>query len=152
MKPSAANQKMVNSIANNCLSVRLRLMNRMVGAIYDEALRPHCIKASQLNILVAVSAYGKATSRQLCQVLHMDPSTFSRAVMRLQKSRWLKVEPSGEGKILKVQVTQEGYKKIEDVYPAWQRAQAKAVEVLGESTAEMLIAAGNKHLLGGMTR
>ena len=97
MKPSPATQKMVNSIATNCLSVRLRLMNRMVGAIYDEALRPHSIKASQLNILVAVSAFGKVTSRQLCQVLHMDPSTFSRAVARLKKNRWLQVEPSGEG-------------------------------------------------------
>ena len=142
---------MVNSIATNCLSVRLRLMNRVVGAIYDEALRPHGIKASQLNILVAVSAFGKVTSQQLCRVLHMDASTFSRAVARLKKNRWLLVEPSGEGKILKIEVTKEGFKKIEQVYPDWQRAQAKAVEALGESTSEMIIASGNKHLLGGMT-
>ena len=150
MKPSAAHQKMVNSIATNCLSVRLRLMNRMVGAIYDEALRPHGIKASQLNILVAVSAFGRVTSQQLCRVLHMDTSTFSRAVARLKKNRWLQVEPSGEGKILKIEVTKEGFKKIEQVYPDWQRAQAKAVEALGESTYEMIIASGNTHLLGGM--
>ena len=152
MVPSATSQKMVTSIATNCLSVRLRLMNRMVGAIYDEALRPHGIKASQLNILVAVSAFGRATSQELCQVLHMGPSTFSRAVTRLQKNCWLQVNPSGEGKILKVEITPEGFKKIEDVYPDWQRAQARAAEALGDSTAEMLIAAGNKHLLGGMTR
>jgi DNA-binding MarR family transcriptional regulator len=152
MKPTAASQKMVNSIATNCLSVRLRLMNRMVGAIYDEALRPHGIKASQLNILVAVSAFGRVTSQQLCQVLHMDPSTLSRAVGRLKKSGWLQVEPSGEGKILKIEVTQEGFKKIEQVYPDWERAQAKAAKALGESTSEMIIASGNKHLLGGLTR
>jgi len=151
MEPSAAHEKIVNSIATNCLSVRLRLMNRMVGAIYDEALRPHGIKASQLNILVAVSAFGRVTSRQLCRVLHMDTSTFSRAVARLKKNRWLRVEPSGEGKVLKIQVTNEGLKKIEQVYPDWQRAQAKALEALGESTSEMIIASGNKHLLGGMT-
>ncbi len=150
MKPSAAHQEMVNSIATNCLSVRLRLMNRMVGAIYDEALRPHGIKASQLNILVAVSAFGRVTSQQLCRVLHMDTSTFSRAVARLKKNRWLQVEPSGEGKILKIEVTKEGFKKIEQVYPDWQRAQAKTVEALGESTYEMIIASGNTHLLGGM--
>jgi DNA-binding MarR family transcriptional regulator len=152
MKPSAAHQKMVNSIATNCLSVRLRLMNRMVGAIYDEALRPHGIKASQLNILVAVSAFGRVTSQQLCRVLHMDTSTFSRAVARLKNNRWLQVEPSGEGKILKIEATKAGYKKIEQVYPDWQRAQAKAVEALGESTYEMIIASGNTHLLGGMAR
>ena len=152
MKPSPNSQKMVNSIATGCLSVRLRLMNRMVGAIYDEGLRPHGIKASQLNILVAVSAFGRATSQQLCQVLHMDPSTFSRAVGRLNKKRWLQVQPSGEGKILKIEVTQKGFELIEQVYPAWEKAQAKAAEILGETTSEMIIASGNKHLLGGMTR
>lgn len=151
MEPSAAHQKMVNSIAANCLSVRLRLMNRMVGAIYDEALRPHGIKASQLNILVAVSAFGRVTSRQLCRVLHMDTSTFSRAVARLKKKQWLLVESSGEGKILKIAVTKAGFNKIEQVYPDWQRAQAKVMEILGESTSEMLISSGNKHLLKGMT-
>jgi DNA-binding MarR family transcriptional regulator len=124
----------------------------MVGAIYDEALRPHGIKASQLNILVAVSAFGRVTSQQLCRVLHMDTSTFSRAVARLKNNRWLQVEPSGEGKILKIEATKAGYKKIEQVYPDWQRAQAKAVEALGESTYEMIIASGNTHLLGGMAR
>jgi len=152
MKPTAEFQKMVNSIATNCLSVRLRLMNRMVGAIYDEALRIHGIKASQLNILVAVSAFGRVNSRQLCQVLHMDPSTLSRAVGRLKRSGWLQVQPSGEGKILKIEVTREGAKKIEQVYPDWKKAQARAAETLGPSMSEMLIASGNKHLLGGMTR
>jgi DNA-binding MarR family transcriptional regulator len=151
MKPSAASQKMVNAIATNCLSVRLRLMNRIVGAIYDDALRSHGIKASQLNILVAVAAFGKATSRQLCRVLHMDTSTFSRAVARLKKNGLLQVGPSGEGKILQIEVTEKGFKKIEQVYPAWQRAQKKAADALGESTSEMVMASGNQHLLGGMT-
>ena len=151
MKPPAAHQKMVNSIATDCLSVRLRLINRMVGTIYDEALRPHGIKAGQLNILVAVSAFGRVTSQQLCRVLHMDTSTFSRALARLKKARWLQVEPSGDGKILKIEITKAGFKKIEQAYPDWQRAQAKAVETLGESTSEMIIASGNKHMLGGMT-
>lgn len=152
MKPNAASKKTVNSIATNCLSVRLRLMNRLVGVIYDEALRPHGIKASQLNILVGVSAFGRVTSQQLCRVLHMDPSTLSRAVGRLKKSGWLQVQPSGEGKILKIAVTQKGFKKIEQVYPDWEKAQARAAETLGESMSEMIIASGNKHLLGGMAR
>jgi len=151
MKPSSKQKKIVNSIATGCLSVRLRLLNRKVGIIYDEALRPHGIKASQLNILVAVSAFGRATSRQLCYMLHMDTSTFSRALARLKKKQWLSVEPSGEGKILRIEVTNEGFKKVEAVYPDWQRAQREVVEVLGESASDTIVSAGNKHLLGGMT-
>jgi DNA-binding MarR family transcriptional regulator len=151
MKPSTEQKNIVNSIATSCLSVRLRLLNRRVGIIYDEALRPHGIKASQLNILVAVSAFGRVTSQQLCRMLHMDTSTFSRALARLKKQQWLQIEPSGEGKILKIEVTKDGFKKIEQIYPDWQRAQTEALEALGESTSDMIISAGNKYLLGGMT-
>ena len=34
----------------NCLAVRLRLLNRVVTNLFDDALRPHGVKASQLNI------------------------------------------------------------------------------------------------------
>ena len=142
---------MINTIAGNCLLVRLRLMNRMVGAIFDEALRPHGIRGSQLNILVAVSAFGRATSHQLCQLLHMDTSTFSRALKRMKNRGWLDVEPSGEGRILKIEVTDEGYRIIEQVYDDWLLAQEKAAAVLGDTASETVVAAGNRHLLGGMT-
>jgi DNA-binding MarR family transcriptional regulator len=151
MELTSSHKKIVNSIATSCLSVRLRLMNRIVGGIFDEALRPHGIKASQLTILVTLSAFARATSKELCRALHMDTSTFSRALAILKKNRWLHVEPSGEGKILKIEVTAEGLKKIEEVYPDWQRAQKQAIDVLGESTSETIISSGTQHLLGGMT-
>ena len=127
-------------------------MNRKVGAIYEKALRPHGIRASQLNILVAVSAFGPVTSQQVCRVLHMDTSTFSRAMTRLKKKAWLEVKPSGDGKILKIEITPAGFEKMEQVYPAWEEAQAKAIEIMGASTSETIMASGNKHLLGGITR
>ena len=97
--PSEDIQSFVKEIALNCYSVRFRLLNRVVGAIFDEALRPHQIRTSQLNILVSVAAYGPVTSQQLCRVLHMDASTFSRAMSRLKTKRWIETEPSGEGKV-----------------------------------------------------
>ncbi len=126
-------------------------MNRIVGGIYDEALRPHGIKASQLTILVTVSAFDRANSKELCRALHMDTSTFSRSLAILKKNKWLHTEPSGEGKILRIEVTESGFKKIEEVYPDWQRAQEKAVEVLGKSTSETIISSGTQHFLSGMT-
>lgn len=80
----------------------------------------------------------------------MDASTFSRAVSRMKERQWLISEPSGEGKILRIQATRRGREKIEQVYPLWEAAQAKAEAVLGETTSEMVIASGNKHLLEGM--
>ena len=144
-------QDLFKEIALNCYSVRLRLLNRVVGAIFDEALRPHEIRASQLNILVAVAAYGPVTSQQLCRVLHMDASTFSRAISRLKAKLWIEIEPSGEGKVLLIRVGSRGLDKIKSVYPDWQKAQEKTASVLGESTVEKINASGDRYLLKGMT-
>ena len=152
MKLSDAQNNMIASIGSDCLMARLRLLNRIVGGIYDEALRPHGIKLGQLTILVAVSRFGLATSQQISRALHMDTSTFSRALARMKHKRWLHVAPSGEGKTLNIEVTDEGYRMIAKVYPDWQKAQSRAVEALGAGTAEMIIASGNRHLLEGLTR
>ena len=148
---SEDHKELVKQIALNCYSVRLRLLNRVVAAIFDEALRPHKIRASQLNILVAVAAYGPVTSQQLCRVLHLDASTFSRAISRLKAKHWVETEPSGEGKVLLIRAASQGLEKIKRVYPDWQKAQEKVAAVLGESTAEKISASGDRYLLKGMT-
>ena len=43
-----------NLIAGQCLAVRVRLLNRTITAIYDDALRPLGLTVGQLNILVVV--------------------------------------------------------------------------------------------------
>jgi hypothetical protein len=42
----------VDHIAESCIAVRLRLLNRVVTNLYDEALRPLKLKTAQMNILV----------------------------------------------------------------------------------------------------
>jgi len=151
MKTTEPQKKIINTIVNDCLSVRLRLINRIIGGIYDKALKSHDIKATQLAVLAAVSAFDTTTSKQLSQLLHMDTSTFSRTLGILKKNHWLHAEPSGEGKILNVEITPEGLKKLEAAYPDWQKAQEKAIEALGESTAEKIVSTGTRYLFSGMT-
>jgi len=150
MEPYETNE-ILKHITGDCLAVRLRILNRMVTAIFDEALRPHDIRVTQANILVAVSAYGPSTVQQLCRLLHMDTSTLSRAVARIKTKGWLDTGPSGDGKILRIRTTPQGLEMIRHFYPAWKDAQKKAAALLGDTAAEAITAAGNRHLLEGMT-
>jgi DNA-binding MarR family transcriptional regulator len=151
MKATEAQKRIINTIVNECLSVRIRLINRIIEGIYDKALRSHDIKSTQLAVLAAVSTFDTITSKQLSQLLHMDTSTFSRTLGILKKNNWLCSEPSGEGKILNIKITNEGLKKVESAYPDWQKAQEEATETLGESTTERISAAGTQYLFKGMT-
>ncbi len=143
---SSTSTKIMKRLADQCLSVRLRLLNRMVNSIYDTALRPHHVKASQMNILVAVAYTGETTSKELCSYLQMDTSTFSRALSRLRNSHWLVSEPSGDGRILSIKITREGRNKIEEIFPAWEQAQIEAGKLLGEAATKAILQVGTKHL------
>ena len=50
----------VDAIARSCIAVRLRLLNRVVTNLYDDALRPLGLKVSQLNLLVVTAKLGLA--------------------------------------------------------------------------------------------
>ena len=74
----------VDAIARNCIAVRLRLLNRVVTNLYDDALRPLGLKVSQLNILIVTARLGLARPAQVCEILQLDTSTLSRSVKPLQ--------------------------------------------------------------------
>lgn len=122
-------------IAEQCLAVRLRVLNRVISGIYDEALRPYGLKVSQLNILVAVARIGEAQPGRLCQVLHLDPSTLSRNAERMRKRGWLRADPGEDGRTQVLSLTPEGEELLQTVTPAWEKAQEEAARLLGPEGA-----------------
>ncbi len=126
----------VEVIARECIAVRLRIANRILTGVYDEALRAHGIKVSQMNILVAISRFGTAKPGDVCGVLHMDPSTLSRNVDRMRARGWLEAVPGGDGRTHLLRLTPEGSRLLRDAVPAWRSAQQKAASMLGEQGVE----------------
>src|SRR5579884_3343359 len=59
----------IDTISRTCIAVRLRLLNRVVTNLYDEALRPLGLKVSQLNILIVTARLGLARPAQVCDIL-----------------------------------------------------------------------------------
>ena len=51
-------QTTIDTIAWECIAVPMRMLNRVVTKIYDDALRPLGLKVSQMNILVATAKFG----------------------------------------------------------------------------------------------
>src|SRR5262249_27536056 len=88
----------VDTIAQSCIAVRLRLLNRVVTSIYDDALRPVGLKVSQLNILIVAAKLGLARPAQVCDILQLDASTLSRNVERMRAQRWLTVVPDEDAR------------------------------------------------------
>ena len=129
---------MIDQVANECVAVRLRMLNRVVTNIYDEALRPLDLKVSQMNILVAAAKMGTARPIEVCEHLHLDVSTLSRNVERMKARGWLEVVPDEDGRSQPFRLTSQGRKLLEKAIPAWSQSQQQVKKVLGEAFVEQL--------------
>jgi DNA-binding MarR family transcriptional regulator len=131
-------QAMIDKIASECVAVRLRMLNRVVTNIYDDALRSLDLKVSQMNILVAAAKMGTARPIEVCEYLHLDVSTLSRNVERMKARGWLEVVANEDGRSQPFRLTPRGRKLLEKSVPAWSEAQQQVKKVLGADFVEQL--------------
>src|SRR5438874_2883796 len=122
----------IETISTTCIAVRLRLLNRVVTNFYDDALRPLGLKVSQLNILIVTAKLGLARPAQVCDILQLDTSTLSRNVERMRAQGWLEVVPDEDARTQPFRLTPRGRRLIDKAVPAWEEAQRRAGELLGD--------------------
>src|SRR5262245_44002494 len=138
------NRRAIDTIARNCIAVRLRLLNRVVTNLYDDALRPLGLKVSQLNILVVAAKLGLARPAEVCGLLQLDTSTLSRNTERMRAKGWLEVVPDEDARAQPFRLTTQGKRLLERAAPAWEEAQHQAKELLGEDGIALLNKAAKK--------
>jgi DNA-binding MarR family transcriptional regulator len=125
-------------IARDCVAVRLRLLNRVITNLYDDALRPLGLKVSQMNILVVAARLGVAEPSRVCRLLQMDLSTLSRNLERLRAHGWIEAVPDRDARVHPFRVTDAGRELIQQAYPVWKEAQGRATDLLGEEGVNLL--------------
>jgi len=124
--------ELMEAVSRECIANKVRLLNRAVTAIYDEALRPHGLKISQMSVLVTVSTLGRASPGAVGRRLHMEKSTLSRNVDRMRAQGWLDTAAAEDGRGTELFVTPAGRRLLRKVHRAWSSAQERAAEMLGE--------------------
>jgi DNA-binding MarR family transcriptional regulator len=130
-------QEVAAIVAGKCLAGRIRLLNRVVTNLYDRALQPFGIKINQANILVSLLVGGESSPGQIGNRLQMEKSTVSRTLDRMRKSGWIEVTGTGPGQL--VRITASGRELMVATHDAWETAQQKALELLGEEGAQSLL-------------
>src|SRR2546422_8087541 len=131
-------QAIIDKIAEECVAVRLRMLNRVITNIYDNALRPLDLKVSQMNILVAAAKMGTARPVEVCEHLHLDVSTLSRNVERMKARGWLEGVPDEDGRSQPFRLTPRGRKLLEKAVPAWSEGEQQVKKVLGDGFVDQL--------------
>jgi DNA-binding MarR family transcriptional regulator len=130
--PTKSDDAFCALVAQECIANRVRLLNRAVSSMYDDALRPYGLRITQMSILVAVSMLGEARPGDIGRILCLEKSTLSRTLDRLRARGWIEVLAGSDARSMRVRVTTKGAAKIGSVSSAWRRTQRRAQQILGE--------------------
>lgn len=114
-----------------CAVMNLRQAARAVTAQFDAHLQPAGLRATQLNLLMAVETRAATTITDLAEMLAMDRTTMTRN-LKLLRDRGL-VEPH------RIALTTKGRRSAAKALPLWEQAQAQFVNSLGAQRWESLI-------------
>ena len=123
-----------------CACFSLRKAARAVTQLYDDALKPAGVLATQLPLLATTARLERATVTELAEAMVMDRTTLTRNLRPLERDGLLRTEPGTDRRVREVSLTKKGQRVLLAAYPLWRQAQAKVARGLGRRRMEHLIA------------
>ena len=129
-------------MGEECIGARVRLLNRVITNLYDNAFRPLGITTNQMSVLISMLK-GFSTPGEIGNYLQMEKSTLSRNLDRMRKSGWLEILQGEDGRSQRLQMTPKGSKVVEQSLPLWRSAQKEAKQILGENGAASICETAN---------
>lgn len=120
--------------ASSCLATRVRQLSRIITRIYDDAMRPLGITASQYTLLAQLASRDGITAVEIGHELDIEKSTLSRNLKRLLALGLIIMDPPAGRRGRGLHLTPKGQAVLKEAYPVWQGAQSRAVAVMGTDT------------------
>lgn len=111
-----------------CAYGNLRMLARVVGTVYEDALRPVHLHPGQLSLLWAILATEPVDMTRLGAMTATDPTTLSRTVEKLRKARLASVRPGRDGRTKEIRLTALGRRRFATAMPHWEKAQQRVAQ------------------------
>jgi DNA-binding MarR family transcriptional regulator len=112
---------------------------RALTQLYEEALAPSGLRATQLPILVALGAAGPLPVTRLAGALAIDRTTLTRNLKGLEERCLVDVVPADDGRVRVVTLTPSGRRLLQESIGLWSQAQASVEERFGKARLEHLV-------------
>lgn len=117
----------------NCACFNIRKSSRMITQLFDHALKPSGIKATQFTLLGVLAKEGETAIKELASSLGMDRTTLTRGIVRLETKGLIKSRAGVDARKRFVALTTLGIQKLNDTIPYWEKAQDALEKRLGEN-------------------
>ena len=121
-----------------CMCANFRRTARAMNQLYEEALRPAGIRATQFTILQALSLAGEVTQRNLGRILAMDSTTLTRTLTIMNRHGWIAKRRGEDRREWRMRLSPAGEIQLKKASPHWEAAQAELRRELGDELSESL--------------
>jgi DNA-binding MarR family transcriptional regulator len=122
--------------ACNCLS--LRQASRRVTQLYDQALAPLDLRATQYALLRAIERSGPIALNPLAEEMVLDRATLGHNVRPLEARGLVRLAVGKDRRSREVSITRAGRAMITEARKHWRRAQRTFEAELGADTSATL--------------
>ena len=108
-----------------CMCASFRRAARALTQRYDDALRPHGLRATQFTILQALSLTGEISQGDLGELLVLDSTTLTRTLRLMRARGWIAERPGKDRRERWVQLSAAGRRKFKQASVPWQELQTR---------------------------
>jgi DNA-binding MarR family transcriptional regulator len=122
----------------------LRRASRALSQLYEEALRPVGLRATQFTILQLLSVAGEVTQGVLGQMLAMDSTTLTRTLGIMARQGWIEKRRGEDRREWRIRLSKTGRDQLKRALPEWHKVQARLRTALGNELCESLLKLTNK--------
>jgi DNA-binding MarR family transcriptional regulator len=124
-----------------CACNQLRRATRGITALYESALAPSQLKATQLPILVGLGSTGDLSVTALADALALDRTTLTRNLRVLEERGLVRMcESDDDARVRMVSLTLAGSDVLANALSRWEQMQAVVEERFGRERLQALYA------------
>lgn len=127
-----------------CMCATLRRASRALTQLYDEALRPLGLRATQFTVLQALSLAGEVSQGELGQLLAMDSTTLTRALGIMGQHGWIAKRRGQDRREWRMRLSKSGEAQLKRALPHWQKVQGRLRTQLGNELSDNLLKLADK--------
>ena len=121
-----------------CVCFGLRKAARSITYVYDAALKPSGLRATQFTVLNVIRRLSPAAVTRIADVAVIDRTTLTRSLALLERDGLIRMIPSDDGREKRYGVTARGERAMARARPLWEHTQARVLAVLGSERVQHL--------------
>lgn len=122
-----------------CLCLAARRAARTITREFDQALRPHGLRATQFTLLAALHLAGPKSIGELAELLSTERTTLTRNLAVTERHGWTTTRAGHDDARARVaSITPRGLRTLTAAMPAWRATQQRLTATLGTHTADSL--------------